>query len=117
GRPDQIATFRGGWGEFRLWLRSRRRVELQDCPKFLRRPLDEFPVRVRERVLLVRVDVDLGDRGVPFQNRDDDLGARVDETLQVSRIGRHILDDDRLLLRHRRSAEALAVRYSDWPGR
>src|SRR2546427_4525312 len=60
-----------------------------------------------------RVDVDLRDCHAVLQDRDDDLGPGVGEALEVSRVLRHVADNDRCLRAGREPADALADRDSD----
>src|SRR2546425_2143590 len=80
----------------------------EDPDEFLRDPLDELLVRRGECIELVRVDVDLRDRGAISKDRHDHLRARVDETLKVPWIVVHVGHDDGTLLRNGGRADALA---------
>src|SRR2546422_151005 len=109
--PDQVDTFIRVWGEFRLCPES------EDPHEFRRDPFEEVFVRRRERVCLIRIDVDLCNRRAVAQDRDDDFRTRIDETLQVPRVVVHVGDDDRRLFRHRGSANPLAYRNPRMQGR
>src|SRR2546425_7333687 len=89
----------------------------EDPDEFLRDPLDELLVRRGECIELVRVDVDLRDRGAVSEDRHDHLRARVDETLEVPRVVVHIRHDDRPFLRHRGPADTFANRDPQVQGR
>src|SRR3989441_11970903 len=80
----------------------------EDPDEFLGDPFDELLVRRGECIELVRVDIDLRDRGPVSEDRHDHLRARVDETLKVPRIVVHVGHDYGTLLSNRGRADALA---------
>src|SRR2546426_8394474 len=89
----------------------------EDPQEFHRDPLDELLVRWRERVQLVRVDVDLRDRGAVSEDWHDHFRPCVDEALEVPRVVVHVRHDDRRLVRHGGPADAFADRDAQVQGR